>query len=111
MTIRGLIASHRLVALAVVLACAVLVAMIELVLFGAKAGEVSDATSCSEWGSANVDRQNAYAKLYIREHSVLGAAGTSPAAVITAINDGCNKAFSEDVADSVNVVQAISGTF
>ena len=111
MTIRGLIGAHRLGALVIALACAVLVAMIAVVVFGAKAGAVSDATSCSQWGSANVDRQNAYAKLYIREHSVLGAAGTSPAAVITAINDGCNKAFSEDVADSVNVVQAISGNF
>jgi hypothetical protein len=110
-TIWGLVAAHKLATLAGVAVCAALVAMIAVAALGPKGGAVTDATSCSQWGSANQDRQSAYARRYIKEHGVLAAAGTAPASVITAINNGCMKAFSEDVSDSVNVVQAISGNF
>lgn len=90
---------------------ALMAGMFAVAVFGPKGGAVTDATTCAQWGSANQDRQNAYARLYIREHGVLAAAGTSPASVITAINNGCVQAFGEDVDDSTTVVQAISGNF
>ena len=110
-TIRGLISAHRLVALAAAAVIALMAAMIAVAAFGPRAGAVTDATTCAQWGSANQNRQNAYARLYISEHGVLAAAGTSPASVITAINNGCVQAFGEDVDDSTTVVQAISGNF
>jgi len=111
-TIRGLIAGHRMAALAAATACAVLVAIFTVAVLGAKAGAVTDATTCSQWGSANVDRQNAYAGLYVREHGPVSPRwGPSPAGVINAINAGCYQAFGEDVEDSATVVQAISRNF
>jgi hypothetical protein len=109
-TIRGLIAAHRLIALAAVGICALLVAMTLVAALGPKGGAVTDATTCSQWGSANWRQQTAYARRYVQEHG--GVAGqTSPAAVINAINDGCMQAFGEDVDDTTSVVQAISGNF
>lgn len=103
--------AHKWVAIGAVGVVALLAAMVALAAFGPKGGAVSDATTCDQWSSANQARQSAYARLYIREHGKSGAAGISPASVITAINNGCMKAFSEDVDESVNVVQAISGNF
>jgi hypothetical protein len=34
-----------------------------------------------------------------------------PVSIITAINNGCNRAYSDDVADTVTIVQAITGNF
>lgn len=102
-------ARHKLATLGLAAVCAVMVAMIALAAIGPRAGAVTDSTSCTQWGSANQTRQSAYARRYISEHG--GAAGTSPGGVITAINNGCMKAYSEDVADSVTVAQAISGNF
>jgi hypothetical protein len=79
--------------------------------FGAKGGAVSDTTTCTQWGSANQDRQIAYGRLYLREHGPIQGFEYSPAGVITAINDGCAVAYGDDVGDSTNVVQAISGNF
>ncbi len=111
-TIWGLIAGHRVAALAAATACAVLVAMIAVAVLGAKAGAVTDATTCSQWGSANVDRQNTYARLYVTEHGPVSPRwGPPPAGVINAINAGCYQAFGEGVEDSATVVQAISRTF
>lgn len=78
---------------------------------GPKAGAVSDATSCSQWGSADQSQQAAYARRYIREHGPLAGGRTSSADVITAINNGCMQAFGEDVDETTSVVQAISGNF
>jgi hypothetical protein len=109
-TLRGLIADHKLFALGALAFCAVLVATIVIAALGPKAGAVSDATTCSQWGSANWNQQTAYARRYAQEHG--GVAGqTSPMAIITAINDGCMQAFGEDVDDTTSVVQAISGNF
>jgi len=109
-TLRGLIAAHKRFALGALAFCAVLVATIVIAALGPKAGAVSDATTCSQWGSANWNQQTAYARRYVQEHG--GIAGqTSPMAIITAINDGCMQAFGEDVDDTTSVVQAISGNF
>jgi hypothetical protein len=111
-TIRGLLATHRTLALGVAAAIAVSVALILIAALGAQGGAVSDATSCTQWGSANVNQQAAYARLYVGEHGPVSARwGPAPAGVINAINAGCAQAFGEGVSDSVTVVQAISRDF
>jgi hypothetical protein len=78
---------------------------------GPKAGAVSDSTTCTQWGSANQVQQAAYAKLYVKEHGPLRGGATSPSKVIAAINDGCARAYGDDVSDTATVTQAISGNF
>lgn len=110
-SIPSLVRQHKLAASAVAGVIALLVAIIVVPILAAKAGPVSDATTCTQWGSANVARQAAYARLYLREHGSTPGGGKSPAVVITAINDGCAQAYGEDVSDTTTVVQAISGRF
>lgn len=109
-TVRGLIAAHKPVALAAVAVCAVMVAMFLVGVLGPKAGAVTDATTCSQWGSAHWSQQTAYARLYVREHGAVDGQA-SPMAIITTINDECMVAYGEDVDDTTSVVQAISGNF
>ena len=79
---------------------------------GPMAGAVTDSTTCTQWGSTNVNGQHAYARLYVREHGQLSKRwGPAPTGVINAINAGCFKAYGEDVSDQTNVVQAVSGNF
>jgi hypothetical protein len=89
-----------------------MVAIFAVTALGAKAGAVTDTTTCAQWGSANVNTQTAYARLYVREHGPVAARwGPAPTGVINAINAGCYQAFGEDVEDSATVVQAISRDF
>ena len=111
-TIRGLIASHKIASLVIAALCAVTVAVLLLVTLGPKAGAVTDSTTCAQWGSTNVNAQDAYARLYVREHGPVSPGwGPSPAGVINAINAGCYEAFGEDVSDTATVVQAVSRSF
>jgi hypothetical protein len=109
---RSLIGSHKLASLVVVALCVVTVAVLALVLFGPKAGAVTDSTTCEQWGSTNVNQQNAYARLYVKEHGQVAKGwGPPPAGVINAINAGCYQAFGEGVDSTATVVQAISRDF
>ena len=111
-TLRGLIAGHKQATLGAVVVLALVVAMVVIPALGAKGGAVSDSTTCTQWGSANVDRQDAYARLYIQEHGPVASRwGEPPNSVINAINAGCTQAFGENVSDSATVVQAVSRTF
>jgi hypothetical protein len=111
-TMRGLIAEHRMAALVAAALCALLVGTLALVaLGGGKAGPLNDATTCTQWGNANQNRQTAYARLYVSEHGAVPKYGATPAGVINAINFGCGMAYGDDVADTATVVQAINGTF
>ncbi len=110
-TIRGLIAGHKVAASVAAASFALTLAIFLVAVFGAKAGNVSDSTTCSQWGSTNVVRQDAYAKLYIKEHGPVPEAGTSTVKVVSAINIACLEAYNEDVSDSTTVVQALSGAF
>jgi hypothetical protein len=110
-TIRGLIARHKraaVVLLALLLASA---ALIVIPAFGSKAGAVTDSTTCTQWGSANVNRQSAYAELYVAEHGPVPRWGSSPTMVINAINAGCFQAYGDDVGDTTTLVQAVKHTF
>ena len=71
---RSLIASHKAASLVIAAAlCAVTVAVLALVLLGPKAGAVTDSTTCAQWGSTNVNQQDAYARLYVKEHGPVSA--------------------------------------
>jgi hypothetical protein len=87
------------------------VALIAVAMLSATGGAVGDATTCTQWGSSNVDQQHAYAKLYVKEHGPVPRWGASPTLVINAINAGCFQAYGEDVSDTTTVVQAVSGNF
>jgi hypothetical protein len=91
--------------------CAAFVVPFVLVAVGSKAGAVTDATTCTQWGSADQTRQTEYGQLYLREHGPVPRWGGTPADVINAINSGCDVAYGDDVADTATVVQAIRGTF
>ena len=111
-TIRGLIASHKTASLVIAGLCVVTVGFSVLMAVGPMAGAVRDNTTCTQWGSTNVNGQNAYARLYVREHGPVSRGwGPAPAGVVNAINAGCFKAYGEDVSDQTTVVQAISGNF
>jgi hypothetical protein len=111
-TTRGLIASHKSAALIIVALGVLAVGVLSLVVLGPKAGAVTDSTTCAQWGSTNVNRQNAYARLYVSEHGPVSRSwGAAPTGVINAINAGCYEAFGEDVSDTATVVQAISRDF
>ena len=111
-TVRGLVASHKRASLVIAILGALTVAVFLWVALGPKAGAVSDSTTCAQWGSTNVNGQQAYARLYVREHgSVAAAWGPAPQGVINAINAGCYQAFGEGVDDQATVVQAISRDF
>ena len=110
-TVRGLISEHKAAAVVTAGACALMLAIAVVAIFGAKAGAVSDSTTCTTWGSANQDQQTAYARLYVKEHGAIRGVRTAPASVVNAINIQCLEAYNEDVSDSTTVVQAISGHF
>ncbi len=111
-TIRGLVASHKAAALVVAFVCAMMVVYFLLIVLGPTAGAVTDSTTCEEWGSTNVIRQDAYARLYVSEHGAVSPRwGPAPTGLINAINAGCYQAFGEGVANKATVVQAISRDF
>jgi hypothetical protein len=111
-TIRGLVASHKAAALVIAAVCAMSVAYFVLIVLGPKAGAVTDGTTCEQWGSTNVNRQEAYARLYVSEHGAVSPRwGPAPTGVINAINAGCYQAFGEDVANKATVIQAIARDF
>jgi hypothetical protein len=104
---RTLIAQHKLAAaIGLVLIVLLLVIMVGGLLTSHPL-VVSDSTTCTAWGSANQAQQKAYGERYVKEHGPLAGGATDPASVIAAINSGCYLAYSNDVADNVNVVQAI----
>jgi hypothetical protein len=111
-TLRRLIARHKVASLVVAAACVFTVAILAMTALGAKAGAVTDRTTCDQWGSTNVNGQNAYARLYISEHGPVAPGwGPGTVGVINAINAGCYQAFGEDVDNTATVVQAIARTF
>jgi hypothetical protein len=109
-SLRGLIAAHKLLALAVAATFALMVAMLLFAVLGPKAGAVTDATTCSQWGAADWNQQTAYARRYVQEHGPINGQ-TSPMAIINLINNECMVAYGEDVDDTTSIVQAMSGNF
>ncbi len=106
---RGLVAGNRRLSLAVLAVLLVVLAMPLSVVLGAGKGAVSDSTSCSGWSTASQAQQQTYARLYVKEHGALPSGARNAGSVVAAVNHGCLEAFSNDVADNENVVQAITG--
>jgi hypothetical protein len=110
-SVRSLLMRHKLFALGLAAAIALMLAMILVAVLGPKGGAVTDSTTCTQWGSANQALQAAYGRLYLKEHGPLPGGGNSPSKVIAAINNGCTQAYGDDVSDTATVRQAISGGF
>jgi hypothetical protein len=109
---RGLVASHKRASLLIAGLFVIALAYLALVAVGPKAGAVTDRTTCEQWGSTNVNGQDAYARLYVSEHGDVSPRwGPVPVGVINAINAGCYQAYGEGVANTATVVQAISRDF
>jgi hypothetical protein len=107
-TMRSLIARHKRASIGALALFVVMLALLVAAIAGSTAGAVTDSTSCAGWGSANQDQQQAYAGLYVREHGSLASGARDAASVEASINRGCMQAFGSDVADTVNVYQAIN---
>lgn len=107
---RALVARHKLGASVAAASIALMLALILVAALGPKAGAVRDGTSCTQWGSANLNAQTAYAMLYVREHGALRGR-TSPAKIVALINTACTQAYVNDVSDTTSIVQALSGRF
>lgn len=106
---RDLMGTNRALSIGVLALLVAMAAAILVGLLGAGTTTVSDATPCTGWSNANQAKQNAYARLYVREHGPLPSGASDPASVTAAINKGCEQAYVSDVEDTVNVVQAITG--
>ncbi len=102
-----LITRYKVAAIIGALLLVVLVAIILGGILTSRALVVSDSTTCSSWTSANQTEQRDYGARYVDEHGALRGGGSSPADVVAAINRGCQDAFTNDVEDTVNVVDAI----
>lgn len=103
----ALVSRYRWFALASLAVVVIIVVMLLVAVLGPKAGAVTDATSCSQWGSTNQTKQAAYARQYVRQHGPLSDGATSVAAVEAAINNGCMAAFASDEEDTVTVLKSI----
>jgi hypothetical protein len=106
-TTRALFARHKVVGIGAV---ALLILLVAIVLGGVLASStavVSDSSTCATWAAADQTQQHVYAVKYVREHGALPGGSRAAPRVVTAINAGCNDAFSNDVEDNVTVVQAI----
>ena len=111
-SVRSLVSAHTLASLLIAVVIVASVAFLALIALGPRAGAVTDRTTCAQWGSTNVNRQEAYARLYVSEHGPVSPRwGPAPQGVINAINAGCYQAFGEDVSDTATVLQAIRRTF
>jgi hypothetical protein len=111
-TFRGLVAKYPRASFAAAgLVVAMVVSLVLAVALGTNAGAVTDATTCTQWGSTTQNRQSAYAALYLKEHGAIPHWGGSRADVLNAINWGCGLAYGDDVSDTTTVDQAINGTF
>jgi len=110
LTLRGVVATHKLLALAVAASCALLLAMLLFAVLGPKAGAVTDATTCSDWGNATWNQQTAFAQRYAHEHGPVAGHITSTD-IINLITNECLLASGEDVDDTTTIVQAMTGNF
>ena len=110
MTLRALIAAHKLIALGAAASCALLVAMFLFAVLGPKAGAITDTTTCSAWGSATWSQQTAFARGYVYEHGPVAGHITSTD-IINLVTNECLVASGEDVDDTTTIVQAMTGNF
>jgi hypothetical protein len=85
--------------------------MVAAALPSAKAGALSDSSTCSAWTSATQAQQTAYANLYISEHGSTVSGGLAAGSVESAINGDCNHAADLGEADDISVLAALNHAF
>ncbi|HET9073138.1 MAG TPA: hypothetical protein VFN48_01035 [Solirubrobacteraceae bacterium] len=111
-TVRGLAASHPRGTIVCVVLLALTIGYFAIIAAGPRAGAIADHSTCEQWGSANVDRQHAYAALFLAEHHRVSPKwGPGTVGVINAINAGCYQAYGEDVANTATMLQAVTRGF
>jgi len=103
----GLVVKHKVAAVAALALVLLLLAIIVGGILASRPVLVTDATTCTSWGSTNQTQQRDYALRYLREHGPLSGGVTNPASVVSAINNGCGEAYVNDVEDNITVLQAI----
>ncbi len=108
---RALIARHKVPAAGAAAVLLILLALSVSVLLGPHGGTVGDSTSCSQWGSSNQLQQQAYARLYLRQHGTLPNGATGVSGVEAAVNAGCMASFASDEEDNVTVLDAIQKNY
>jgi hypothetical protein len=109
-SIKAIILRHKAASAAAVAIVLVLVgAMVAAALPSAKAGALSDSSTCSAWSSATGAQQTAYARLYVNER--LGGANRHVGTIKAALNGDCNHAAYLGEADDVSVVAALNHAF
>lgn len=111
MTMRALIARHKLLAAGTAVAALIMVALFLAAVLGPRGGIVRDSASCSQWSSSNQTEQQAYGQRYLSEDRTLPGGATGVPAVEAAVNAGCTAAFASDEEDSVTVLDAINKNY
>jgi hypothetical protein len=111
-SVRTIVRRHKAAtagAIAVVLV--LLGAMVAAALPSAKAGALTDSSTCSAWSSATQAQRSAYAHLYITEHGSSVSGGLGAANVESTINGDCNHAAYLGEADDISIVAALNHAF
>lgn len=110
--VRTIVRRHKAATAGAIAVVLVLIGvMVAAALPSAKAGALSDSSTCSAWSSATSAQQTAYARLYITQHgsSVSGGLGTRD--VESTITGDCNHAAYLGEADDVSIVAALNHAF
>ncbi len=112
LTLRTIVRRHKAAtagALAIVLV--LIGVMAAAALPSAKAGALSDSSTCSAWSSASRAQQSGYAHLYITEHGAGVSGGLDAGSVESAIDGACNHAAYLGEADDIGLVAALNHAF
>jgi hypothetical protein len=111
-SLKAIILRHKAAAAAAIAVVLVLVGvMAAAALPNAKAGALTDSSTCSAWQSATQTQQAAYAHLYVTEHGSSVSGGLGGAGVESSINGACKHAAYLGEADDISVIAALSHAF
>jgi hypothetical protein len=110
--IRTIVRRHKAATAGAIVVVLVLIgAMVAAALPSAKAGALSDSSTCSAWSAATQAQQSAYAHLYVTEHASSVSGGLAAANVESTINGDCNHAAYLGEADDISIIAALNHAF
>lgn len=110
--VRTIVRRHKAATAGAIVVVLVLIgAMVAAALPSAKAGALSDSSTCSAWSSATSAQQAAYAHLYITEHASSVSGGLGAPSVQATINGDCNHAAYLGEADDISIIAALNHAF
>ena len=111
-TLRTIVRRHKAATAGAIAMVLVLVGvMAAAALPSAKAGALSDSSTCTAWTSASHAQQTAYAHLYVTEHGTGVSGGLGATSVESAVNSACNHAAYLGEADDISIVAALNHAF